>query len=573
MLQISPEFFSPEDFIEKYKSWKGIRNQRIASVLEDAVTIIPFMQKLYPNMSSDIQIRISDSTALSAQGGLGSIVLSLGMIEHCIAAPCMPIDEICPAAALANFDHNSLAAIALAWIIAHEYFHIAKRHTDIAIAASELKDKPYANSIDSALEHDADLMAVAAIYRLLQLQLRGAIHDLDVRRIAIHTIFFTLRTFPQGSEDDIHSAMPERLYHLYHKLVWLTQDPNEEFSSSGLTDHSRERIEPLLNAFVKCEHYFQLLGSNDKSNLLELFSDFRDNKRVLEIVNSWHWIRPTAEKINGAKTSAKYYKSSNFNPTCVFCGDKNTIKVSVFAPWITTKLDINTLKQSLDDMAVGVSLTNGRADLLSSQTYVRESKFDSKTIDRICAPCKNNWFDPLDSATRPLIETLIDGGRPSIDDNDAKNISIYMCVIAVLQEYTDPNPKNRLIPATYKKKLRKNKIPSNWVVAIRPMEKSSGNGIWSRYLLAPDGTGYTICSVKLGCFYAQLVCLLDFEYPLYFERSKFLVTNPPRGQTNYAEIQILEAGKLYEPLNKLHDLMTLWASNKTYETNGKKKSP
>lgn len=512
MLQIKPtEYFSPEEFFERYGSSGGFINQRLVEVLKDALAIIPLIRSRYPGAQSDIAVRVSNSEDLVAESNPYSIVISIGMIKHCIAAPCMPIDEICPAMSSTNFNYGGLAAIALAWVVAHEYFHIVRRHNEVATAAIGLPGRPYANSISNALEHDADLLAVAAVYRLMQKQFGGVIHDLDVRRITVYSIFFSLRTFNQGSSDGVHSAMPERLFHLLQKLVQVTKGPEEKVSVAGLTDYSRERLEPLLQSFAQCEQYFHLMGDGDGSNLLWLFREFANNKRIFEISESWEWISPTVEKITGGRANNKNYKGPDLNRICVFCGAKNPISIPVFAPWIVSKLNMGCRMQALTDMALGVSLKDGSTHIHPSQPYMRQSTFGSEQIDRICESCKNDWLDPLDVAVRPLIEPLIDGELLSIGEEEAKIISVYMCAIAVLNEYTDPNPDNRLILPAYKNKL-----------------------------------------------------------PLYFDRLNFIVAHPYRGQSDFGQIQPLAITDLNEAFDSLHLLLAKWGAGKIYQVHGNK---
>lgn len=570
MFEITPEYFSPEEFIDKHSFLGGLRNQRLVEVLKGALAIIPLIKNTYSKEQSDIPIRISNSENLSAESNPYSIVISVGMIKHCIAAPCMPIDEICPALPIETFDYNAMAAIALAWIIAHEYFHIVRRHNEVAIAARDLPGRPYANSIDNALEHDADLMAVAALYRLIQMRLGNAIHDLDVRRITVHGIFLTLRTFPQESSDDIHSAMPERLFQMYQKLVQVIKGGSEKVSASGLTDYSLERAIPILQAFTQCEKYFQLLGGENKPNLDKLFAEFCNNKDVPAIVKSWQWISPVVERITGTKSNNNNYKGPNINRLCVFCGANNPVGVPVLASWISKKLRMGKGKQMLTDMAHSKSGLDGNT-LFIKQPYVRDSAFGSENIDRICATCINDWLAPLDFATRPLIEPLIDGETISITKDEAKLISIYMCVIAVLHEYTDPNPDNRCIPENHKKQLRKNKIPRDWTVAIRPIEKNVNYGIRSHHARIENRPSHTICNIHLGCFYAQLVCFVNCDYPLYFDRSKFIVTHPTRGQSNIGQIEVLAISNRDEAFNNLHFSIVNWTSEKNHLTHGQKK--
>ncbi|SCZ29788.1 MULTISPECIES: hypothetical protein [Pseudomonas] len=564
MFEITPEYFSPEEFIDNHSSLGGLHNQRLVEVLKGALAIIPLIKNKYSEEQSDIPIRISNSESLSAESNPYSIVISSGMIKHCIAAPCMPIDEICPALPIENFDYNAMAATALAWIIAHEYFHIVRRHNEVAIAARDLPGRPYANSIDNALEHDADLMATAALYRLTQMRLGNAIHDLDVRRITVHGIFLTLRTFPQESADNIHSAMPERLFQIYQKLVQVTKGGSEKVSASGLTDYSVERVIPILHAFAQCERYFQLLGGENEPSLDIQFAEFCNNKDAPAVVKSWQWISPVVERITGTKSDNRNHKGLNINRVCVFCGANNPIGVPVFAPWISEKLNIGRGKQLLTDMAHSISESDNNT-IFIKQPYLRDSALGSDNIDRICAACINDWLAPLDLATRPLIDSLIDGKVISIAKDEAKRISIYMCAIAVLHEYTDPNPDNRCIPENHKRLLRKNRIPSNWAVAIRPMEKNVNYGIRTHHARIENRPSHTICNIHLGCFYVQIVCFINCNYPLHFDKSKFISTHPFKGQSNVGQIEKLSLSNREEAFNNLHFCILNWTSEKAIE--------
>jgi len=567
MMKITPEYFSPTEFIEKLTNIGGYRNQRIADTLTDALTIIPLISINHP-ATDEITVRISDSSTLSAESNPYSLIISTGMIEHCIAAPCMPVEKICTAMTSTNFNYNSLASISLAWIIAHEYFHIVRRHNDVAAAASKLPNRPYENSIDNALEHDADLMAVSVIYRLIQMQLGSQIHDLDVRRITIYSLFFTLRTFPQNQADHAHSAMPERLYHIYFKLIQMIKGPEEEFSSS-VTEYSRERFTPLALAFKQCDDYFQILTKTQDSPILKIFEEFGDNTRTLEVVESWHWISSTVEKI--CKRPTKQHLKTSEIDTCIFCGRNQTISIPVIAPWISKKLNITRREQTSTNIKFQIPPANRNSNVSFTAPYVRETSLGDEQIDRMCKVCKKEWFDPLDIETMSFLAPLLDGTKLTVSDDEAKLISLYTCIIAALFDYTDPDPKNRLIPAAYKRNLRKNKVPRNWTVAIRPLEKNSNYGIRSQYFSSNNRPNCTICNIHLGCIFVQLVCLIDLEYPLYFDQSKYLVIHPTKNSSTVEHIHALPISNLNEESSHLHRAMIMWAIKNNSKLNNKRK--
>lgn len=557
MIEIAAEFFSTKDYINNYNQSGDIKKRSIANCLKSSLEIIPFLNRIYPDMKAEMEIRIQDCEDKVAESSPYSIIVSTGTIAHCIAAPCIPVEEISAAMHALEFDYNSLASLSLAWIISHEYFHIARKHNEVAIAARELENPPYDNSIDNALEHDADLLAMAAIYRLMQHKLSSNLHDMDIRRLTAYHIFFSLRTFKQGSNENIHSPMPERLFHLAQKLIQVVSHPREKVSASGLTEHSKERVEAVYSAFIECEKYFNLTNGR-KSEFIELFRYINEKSNVLRISSSWEWISPLVEKITNTKANnQKETQVKNFL-TCVFCNSRKSTVIPIIAPWIVEKLDIKPGSQILSNAAVGVEVDDGSIFSLPILPYIRESKIGKENIQRICIACATNWLKPLENSLKPIIDRMIDGNFLDISQKDSKKIALYICILTVLHEYTDPEPINRIIPPHSKFLLRRNIIPENWSVTIRKIEYEKDCRIRHHHCGINGSPVHVIFNLKLGSFFAQLVAQINNTYPLYFGNKKHFLAYPYRKTPGLADIQETSLAELPEAYDKLHGLMHIW---------------
>ncbi|WP_455913457.1 hypothetical protein [Pseudomonas syringae] len=564
MFEIPPDFYSPSDFITNTRQNDNVKSLRIAETLRTAAEIIPFLQKRYPELRVEVELRIADTDQLIAEGSPYSIYISRGIIQHCIGAPCIEVDEISPVMSAFEFDYNSLSENALSWIIAHEYFHISRKHNEVAAAALEKLGLGSEALIASALEHDADLMAVAAMYRFLQFKLHNNIHDLDIRRLTAYSIFFSLRTFSQISDDDIHSPMPERLFHMLQKLIQVVKNPNETVSVSGPTEFSRERVEPVTSAFVSCENHFRL--TNEKSSdFFKIFQTISQDADIFKISHAWAKISPYVERVTGTRSNNNIVNAPLKPIMCVFCNSKNVSATAVIPSWIAEMLDNTVGYQTLSEVSIGLRLDDASIITAPMAPYIRPTTLGSENIYRVCRACLDTWLLPLETNNKTLIEDMIKGTSGDLSKKGLRNICLYMSALCILHEYTDPNPDNWIIPDAEKKKIRQGKIPNHWILALRPLEDNKKLHVRSHHCGNKRQPLYRIFNLQAGKVLFQLVSLFNVSYPLYFPRATSLQAYPFRDQLLLSEIAVTPLDELPDAFDELHAIMHRWILTQTYE--------
>jgi hypothetical protein len=136
------------------------------------------------------------------------------------------------------------------WVVAHEFFHYAQGHRKV------LEDHP---EVVLALEYDADLFAVAALFRFLCQRAKGSnctVEELKCRMF--YGIYWPIReqigstTSAEACSRD-HPSYDVRLWNVMVKLVQIDcMDHNMQKLNPNSDDHF-----PALKAvFLKCERQY-----------------------------------------------------------------------------------------------------------------------------------------------------------------------------------------------------------------------------------------------------------------------------------------------------------------------------
>ncbi|HEX8603185.1 MAG TPA: hypothetical protein VF774_11110 [Pseudoduganella sp.] len=229
------------------------------------------------------------------------IIVSRGLLLHLDA---VRSEITISSAAEFRFSANTRRKLAGFWIIAHEFFHIARGHL-------KLYQKFYANYA-TAFEYDADCLASAALFRYVSHEIAPRAPLLTRKMISANAIFWCIRTLAGKTEvsasgRNTHPPIIHRLEYCITKLISL-DIPHPNFGDSfELSVHS-----PTIWAYIVKleENYIKNTQGNfhvpfrgtyalEKSELMRQLKAMCEKKIedfVLE--ETWQEIMPYVEEVS-----------------------------------------------------------------------------------------------------------------------------------------------------------------------------------------------------------------------------------------------------------------------------------
>lgn len=237
-------------------------------------------------------IFIKTSDRVFAEGSVLGIIVSAGLIKHCVNASWPQAYEVLGATGPAIVGGNMVAQLGLTWVLAHEYAHAFRAHSKVLEAVG------HTASACRATEHDADLCATAAIYRSLQRMFGRTMADIDVRRFAMYAIYWSIRSLPE-QVGDTHSPLSERLVQILMKLVGLTVTPDEAVDVNCERPETQARIQPLISAMVACEQFYEIDRGPSGYGFLRAWHNYVSSDRHVQCVEDWMHIAPLVQQLAG----------------------------------------------------------------------------------------------------------------------------------------------------------------------------------------------------------------------------------------------------------------------------------
>lgn len=178
----------------------------------------------------------------------------------------------------------------LFWVLAHEFFHIARAHFDVYKLHGSTARKP--------IEFDADMMAVAGLYRYLRM--------LNIKEDAIHTkciildsIFWPMRAHigsafaEDDSVDPNYSTWHLRIWHAFCKLIQIDNwDGNSDLPEMAKLD--AQVLFPFLKELdgAYCEHH-----RLDSSTFAEFLNEKLRTGNFGPLLSDWEAIQPSVQAL------------------------------------------------------------------------------------------------------------------------------------------------------------------------------------------------------------------------------------------------------------------------------------
>ena len=261
----------------------------VGQALQEACKMLPAINKMLGKDQELAEIRIVVDAVPNAEAISWVIRINSGLIDHCLKfARDKDINRDLPSWATPHV----LASAALSWVLAHEWTHVVRSHDDVCLELGSDYD------ISQALEQDADFCAVAAIYRSLQAKFSVLTDDLEIRKLVIHCIFWTIRSLP--SQSNSHAGIASRIANAIIKLSTLSINKFELPDCSGERDETIMISTALAQVLTSAEKYYQTraLDVDKKSDLLKrVVQEFKDGSAGRP-TSTWVKISPVVERLS-----------------------------------------------------------------------------------------------------------------------------------------------------------------------------------------------------------------------------------------------------------------------------------
>jgi len=210
-----------------------------------------------------LQVYEEDTVQAVASEGMNCIRFSTGLIDHYMAAKYPDISKVLPGAPNI-FGLNLVLDLGLAWALSHEYVHLYRKHDSVcaSVLSAALIDHSLTpqrkrsalslskEDIDKATEFDADLCAVAGIYRYMQKIFAGLVDDMLIRKMVIFYVYWGVRGFPDIQHSGTHPEISDRLYDICSKVGGLSAELS--VSKYAVPEGYKSKVERvvILTSFV-----------------------------------------------------------------------------------------------------------------------------------------------------------------------------------------------------------------------------------------------------------------------------------------------------------------------------------
>lgn len=249
------------------------------------------------------EIRITFYEIPLIETGVGVIYVSVAFLQKCLNVEYCEFNEVVNSInPLGNNTRRFITSGIMSWALAHECFHSMRKHSEVIERLSAQAD--YDPVITSyALESDADMCAIAVIYRLIQNTFQ--INDMSTRQLAIYIVYWGIRPDFALEHSRTHISMGLRAYNLICKLSILTIGRNDVVDINFARTITRKRHAAVFECFIACEnHYLKYLSTaQDELNFRQIFE--RDigsiNSLDIQIAKRWDEIREVVAEISGTQ--------------------------------------------------------------------------------------------------------------------------------------------------------------------------------------------------------------------------------------------------------------------------------
>ncbi len=268
-----------------------LRRAAIASVFDQARSALERMRVRFSVYLPVPEIFVLSTDQIKAEANpLGLIVVSQGIIDHCLNTALASSNVIDGDEDRQDGLPDLFPQIGLTWVLAHEYTHLFRAHNEVQI---ELGSQDH---VLRAFEHDADLCAAAAVYRAVQQWLPG-MEDIDIRRYVIHALFWIIRRFPNTNDGaGIHPSFSERFFQILLKLTTMQALAGDVLDLDVKLPATAKRGDALRDVAIACEAAYQAKCPGVQNNFFMQWHEYIKSYGHIAIINEWIMVSPFVEK-------------------------------------------------------------------------------------------------------------------------------------------------------------------------------------------------------------------------------------------------------------------------------------
>lgn len=280
-----------------------MKKNAVARMFDLANEIFPLINKSYGVEIEKPKIKIQNEKFPSAECTEYLIYINVGLIDHCLNGQfgfCENIISDDAARSEIQWLGTGTESVIFSWAIAHEYFHIVRKHTEF-LDSSEVTDEAY-----KAIEYDADLCAIASIYKLLYFKLKKSMGDQEIRNFVLYCVFWQLKLFPQPVTNNTHISSNSRISHIVNKLAILPR-PDDKTRSTDVDfalDITKDYLRGLIFCLVRCEKECLKLRlmPNEKTDVADAMESYSSDQHKLTIPFYWNEIKDRVSSISNTVT-------------------------------------------------------------------------------------------------------------------------------------------------------------------------------------------------------------------------------------------------------------------------------
>jgi hypothetical protein len=289
------------------------KKEKTSELFRSFINSMEFAANLYGYNQPLPPIYADPFSKIVARATTEKITISQGLISHIFTiyddVQVFDVDGF-------NISSETLVHLAAFWIIAHEFYHVARGHFSLF--------NEYYSEYAIAFEYDADCLASAALYRYIQNVVAPWSSQITRKKLAAYVVFMCSRTLlgkteSNGFGNKTHPPFVDRLAYCIMKLISLdVPHPNfgltEEFSRESevvikfIVDIELQFIEIKKKKIAECFIFSGTMTIHISSALLDHFimrASYELEDFLLEA--KWEKIAPFVEKASMLSTLPNHY--------------------------------------------------------------------------------------------------------------------------------------------------------------------------------------------------------------------------------------------------------------------------
>jgi len=287
--QIREPNLTIEEYIESFSGEHAIQ-MRLRYVFQHYEDLFVWIKTTCKSAIDIPQVKIQQCRDLNASIRPFVLFITTGLIEHCMNIGHCNVERVLDFDVPNGiFDYNQVSLTAIRWIFAHEFYHLIRMHDETQVIVG---DDLFARQ---ALEVDADMMSVSAIYRLFQDVWGNSLGgDVNLRNMIMYSLFWGIRALPPGGNDREHPPIVFRLWALALKLSNLRIDRQAPADPLWELEEVRQSFIAVRKCLYRCEEEYQSGCPAPVSEDLRAEWDKMNNGICVNTVfERWNEIAPT----------------------------------------------------------------------------------------------------------------------------------------------------------------------------------------------------------------------------------------------------------------------------------------